>query len=276
VSERTLSVLDGSTFVVSDRLGDVRADEGREHGFFSDDTRFISRWVLRAGTAPLVLLSLDQASYFDARFFLTPSVGPEDQAPSSVVRRRLIDHVWIEEIVITNHLHDPSRTTLTVEIDTDFADLFEVKDGAVSVRDVACELDDHSVTLTYELGDFRRSVTITSSERAVTSRLGFEYILDLAPGAQWSTTLTVTPWASQQTVTFARRATRGTIEALGAMKSAELEAWLASAPALESELPAVARLRDFAILRSSAISQLTNRYIFGSLSSAPHLHTVLG
>ena len=35
VSERTLSVLDGSTFVVGDRLGDVRADEGREHGFFS-------------------------------------------------------------------------------------------------------------------------------------------------------------------------------------------------------------------------------------------------
>ena len=35
VSERTLSVLDGSTFVVGDRLGDVRDDEGREHGFFS-------------------------------------------------------------------------------------------------------------------------------------------------------------------------------------------------------------------------------------------------
>ena len=49
MSERTLNVLDGSTFVVSDRLGDVRADEGREHGFFSDDTRFISRWVLRVG-----------------------------------------------------------------------------------------------------------------------------------------------------------------------------------------------------------------------------------
>src|SRR5450755_4424512 len=106
VSERTLSVLDGSTFVVSDRLGDVRADEGREHGFFSADTRFISRWVLRVGEDPLLLLSLDQATHFDARFFLTPSVGPEEQAPCSVVRRRLIDHVWIEEIVLTNHRHE--------------------------------------------------------------------------------------------------------------------------------------------------------------------------
>ena len=47
MSERTLSVLDGSTFVVGDRLGDVREEDGREHGFFCEDTRFLSRWVLR-------------------------------------------------------------------------------------------------------------------------------------------------------------------------------------------------------------------------------------
>ena len=47
MSERSVNVLDGSTFVVSDRLGDVRANEGREHGFFSSDTRFIARWFLR-------------------------------------------------------------------------------------------------------------------------------------------------------------------------------------------------------------------------------------
>ena len=66
MSERTLSVLDGSIFVVGDRLGDVRADEGHIHGFFATDTRFISRWVLRVGGAPLELLSLDQSAHFDA------------------------------------------------------------------------------------------------------------------------------------------------------------------------------------------------------------------
>ena len=254
MSERTLSVLDGSTFVVSDRLGDVRADEGREHGFFSEDTRFVSRWVLRAGPDPLLLLSLDQASHFDARFFLTPSVRPEDQAPSSVVRRRLIDHVWIEEIVLTNHLHKPSRTLVAMELDTDFADLFEVKSGAVAACEVSCELDDRTVRLTYELGDFLRSVTIASSEPAVTSRAGLAYTVDLAPGAQWSTTLTVTPLAQQRAVTFARRVARGRIEDLSRSKSAELEAWRAGAPALECELPALARtyrasLSDLAVLR---------------------------
>jgi hypothetical protein len=47
----TVSVLDGSTFVVGDRCGDVRVEESREHGFYSDHTTFVSRWVLRVDDA---------------------------------------------------------------------------------------------------------------------------------------------------------------------------------------------------------------------------------
>ena len=254
LSERTLSVLDGSTFVVSDRLGDVRADEGREHGFFSDDTRFISRWVLRIGRDPLLLLSLDQGTHFDARFFLTPTVGPEDQAPCSVVRRRLIDLVWIEEIVITNHLHERNQMHLAVEVDADFADLFEVKDGRIAAREVACKFDERSIALAYGRDDFHRSVTISSSQPAVTSRREFVYALDLAPGAQWSTTLTVIPGAEQPGLSFAPRTARARLDDLAVTKAAELESWLSSAPALESELPSIARtyrasLSDLAALR---------------------------
>ena len=61
MSERTQSVLDGNAFVVGDRLGDLRIDEGREHGFFCDDTRMLSRCVLRVGAAPLELLGFDQS-----------------------------------------------------------------------------------------------------------------------------------------------------------------------------------------------------------------------
>jgi len=109
MSERTLSVLDGSTFVIGDRRGDLRADEGREHGFFSEDTRFVSRWVLRVDAAPLELLGLDQDAHFAARFFLAPGVGPDEAAPCSVMRRRLVDHVWMEEVTVTNHRHAASE-----------------------------------------------------------------------------------------------------------------------------------------------------------------------
>jgi glycogen debranching enzyme len=254
LSERTLSVLDGSTFVVGDRLGDVRGEAGREHGFYCEDTRFLSRWVLHAGEAPLELLGLDQGAHFAAQFFLTPRVGPDEEAPCSIMRRRLIDHVWMEEISVTNHRHESSEVRVVLEVDADFADLFEVKDGAVAEREVSCRHDDRTLTLLYELAGFRRSVTISSSNPATVTREGFAYPLRLAPGERWSTTFTVTPHAAQPGVAFAQREPRGALGQLSASKSAELEQWLARAPVLQTQDTALAHtyrasLSDLAALR---------------------------
>jgi glycogen debranching enzyme len=254
VSDRTLSVLDGSTFVVGDRLGDVRADEGREHGFFSEDTRFISRWVLRVGETPLELLSLNQSAHFDAQFFLTPRVGPDGQAPCSIVRHRLVDDVWMEEVTVTNHLHETSRLRVALEVDADFADLFEVKDGLPAARAVTQSHDDASLTLAYERDEFRRSVTIAASSPAAITRDGFTYTLQLAAGEQWSASFTVSPYAAQHGTSFARRKPRGALGEVRTEKAAELDAWLVRAPVLQASDPALVRtyrasLSDLAALR---------------------------
>jgi glycogen debranching enzyme len=241
VSERTLSVLDGSTFVIGDRLGDVRADEGREHGFFSEDTRFISRWVLRVGQTPLELLSLHQSAHFDARFFLTPRVGPDEQAPCSIVRHRLVDHVCMEEVTVTNHLHVTHRIRVVLEVDTDFADLFEIKDNVVGARDVSFTHDSTSLTLAYRHAEFRRSVTITSTSPVTVTRAGFVYDLELRHGEQWSTTLTIIPSATQPGIHFTRRQPHGPLEAARTAKAAELDTWLAGAPSLHADDPALLR-----------------------------------
>jgi glycogen debranching enzyme len=254
VSERILSVLDGSTFVVGDRLGDVRADEGREHGFFSEDTRVMSRWVLRVGQTPLELLSLHQSAHFDAQFFLTPRVALEDQAPCSIVRHRLLDHVWMEEVTVTNHLHETSRLDVALEVDADFADLFEVKDGVSAAREVTYTSDGLSLTLAYEDGEFRRSVKIASSSPAAITRTGFAYELELGPGEQWSTSFTICPRAAQPGVRFSHREPHGSLAEVRTAKSAELETWLARAPVLEADDPALVRtyrasLSDLGALR---------------------------
>ena len=254
MSERTLSVLDGSTFVVGDRLGDVRADEGREHGFFSEDTRFISRWVLSVGEAPLELLSLNQSAHFDAQFFLTPRVGPDEQPPCSIVRRRLVDHVWMEEVVVTNHLHTAGRFRVVLEVDADFADVFEVKDGAASEREITYAHDDASWTLSYKHGDFRRAITIAGSSAAQITRAGFTHDILLGPGRHWSTSFTISPIAAQPGIVFTRRTPRGGLQQVRHERSAELDAWLAMAPALQAEDPALLRtyrasLSDLGALR---------------------------
>jgi glycogen debranching enzyme len=254
VSEDTISVLDGSTFVVSDRHGDVIPGTDHEQGFFAEDTRFISRWILRVGDTPLELLSLNQGTHFDAQFFLTPKVGVEDQAPSSIVRHRLVDHVWMEEITFTNHLHTPSHVTLVLEVDADFADLFEVKDGAVAERDISFSNDDTSLTLAYAYGEFRRSVHIATSSPATITRAGFEYQLELAPGEQWATTFTVCPAAVQPGARFTQRAPRGSLDAVRAARTEELAGWLHGAPTLEADDPSIvatytASLKDLGALR---------------------------
>ncbi len=254
MSERTLSVLDGSTFVVGDRRGDMLLDAGREHGFFCDDTRFISRWVLHVGEAPLELLGIDQSAHFAAQFFLTPRVGPDEEAPCSIMRRRLIDHVWMEEVTVTNHRHEHSEMRVVLEVDADFADLFEVKDGVVAEREVSCRHDDATLTLAYERTGFQRSITIAASRPAAVTRRSFAYSLRLAPGEQWSTTFTLTPHAAQPGVSFARREPRGGMAQLSASKAAELEQWLAGAPLLQTQDTALARtyrasLSDLGALR---------------------------
>ncbi len=209
MSDNTIAVLDGSTFVVADRCGDVRADEGCEHGFFAHDTRFVSRWVLGVADTTLSLLSLDQGEHFFAQFFLTPRVAPDDQAGFSVVRRRLLDWAWMAAVPVTNHRHEPSRLHLTLEVAADFADLFEVKEGAVAARDVACTFDEQSLILSYECGDFRRSVTITASRPTIVGPAGFAYTLELGPGERWSTSFTIDPHAAQAGVVLSGSPAKG-------------------------------------------------------------------
>ncbi len=252
--EDILSVLDGTTFVVSDRRGDVRAGEDRDDGFFAADTRYLSRWVLHAGNSPLELLNLHQDAHFDAQFVLAPRVGPDRQAPCSIVRRRLVDHVWMEELTATNHLHETSRLHLRLEIDTDFADLFEVKDAVIAERVISFSHDTTSLTLAYVHGEFHRSVTVASSSPATISRGGFTYELELAPGEQWSTTFTISPHASQPGARFTHRKRRGTLEAVREARTTELETWLRAAPTLQADDPTLAHtyrasLSDLGALR---------------------------
>jgi glycogen debranching enzyme len=254
MSEDTLSVLDGSTFVVSDRRGDVVAGGGREHGFFVQDTRYISGWALSVTDTPLQLLSLHQGAHFEAEFFLTPQLGPEEQAPCSVIRRRLVDHVWLEEVTITNHLHRSNRVDVALAIATDFADLFEVKDADAVDRKITADLDDRRLRFVYVRESFCRAVTITASAPGEVTADGFSYGLELAAGAHWTATFTVVTEASQPGTRFTPRRSRGTRAQLSAEKATELESWLAPAPQLETTHADLARtyrasLRDLAALR---------------------------
>ena len=62
-----LTILEGSTFCISDDRGDIAAET---NGFFAHDTRFLSRLVLRVGASTPLLLSSGRVEHFKAAFYL--------------------------------------------------------------------------------------------------------------------------------------------------------------------------------------------------------------
>jgi hypothetical protein len=67
-----VSILDGNTFVVSDRRGDIDATPDDTTGLFFFDTRYLSKWVLTIDGQRLNPLSVDDLQYFETRFLLAP------------------------------------------------------------------------------------------------------------------------------------------------------------------------------------------------------------
>src|SRR5205809_500552 len=87
----TVSILDGSTFVVSDRRGDFDASPTETHGLFMEDTRFLSRWILTVGGIRPKTLSVDEQTYFKVQFFEAVTTGTiYVDAHLSVMRQRCV------------------------------------------------------------------------------------------------------------------------------------------------------------------------------------------
>ena len=75
-------------------------------------------------------LSTDDLQYFEARFFLVPATGTVYIDPKlSVIRQRAVGGGFHEELTVLSHSAEPADLTIRIDAESDFADLFEVKDA---------------------------------------------------------------------------------------------------------------------------------------------------
>jgi glycogen debranching enzyme len=233
----SVSVLDGNRFVVSDRHGDIRSDSRLPpHGFFADDTRFVSHWCLTVQGQPTDILSNVHVDYFVGQFFLVaPSPGFHSAPPLSIMRERLVGDVWLEQLLVVNHLDQRVDIAVDVEVDTDFADLFEVKDGRVRQRHIVAHTHERELLLRYRNGRVLRETRIAVSEPATIERDALRLRLALAPREEHAVSLTITPYGEQPDRRFSTRRSFGSFDQLRAERRAELAAWVADAPMLKTE-----------------------------------------
>jgi glycogen debranching enzyme len=201
-----LTILDGSTFCVSDDLGDLA--NGTE-GVFSDDTRVLSRCrLLVDGLSPLLLTSR-VVDYFSATHYLRNA--PTERLPPDTIfisRERFIGSRVTEHLVIRNESPVAVRFDVLLELGSDFADIFSVKAHDFSFGDpvtaaalppvAPCVSAGPAEIVLEDSEDSGYATYIAFSEPSACVAQGVVYPLSLGPHEDWQLTFEVAPDASRR------------------------------------------------------------------------------
>jgi glycogen debranching enzyme len=254
VSDGTVQILDGNTFVVSDERGDIEASLTDPTGLFSFDTRFLSRWVLTIDGERLNALSVDDLQYYETRFFLVPGTGTVYiDAKLSVIRQRYVANGFHEDITILNHSDKTVDLVVRLDAGCDFADLFEVKDALKKKGRYSSRTTGGRLVLGYDRGPFSRATEISATARPSVDAEGLTFRVRIPADGEWTTAIDVITallgggQAPKEGLDPARERRR---------MERNLDKWLQQAPSLEcdsDELKVTYRrsLVDLAALRFS-------------------------
>ncbi|MFC3499438.1 glycogen debranching N-terminal domain-containing protein [Micromonospora krabiensis] len=185
-----ISLLEGNTFVVSDRRGDIEPSLEYPTGLFSFDTRFLSTWILTLDGERLHALSVDEETSYETTYFLVPG-EPSHYVDTqiSVLRQRAINGSFEETLTVLNHTTKAVDLALRMEIGSDFADLFEIKNAQRKPAGATAQVEDSTLVLNYRRQKFHRQVRVTSSVPASVDEQGMTFHLRIEQHGEWRTTL---------------------------------------------------------------------------------------
>ena len=192
MTDGLVRILEGNTFVVSDKRVDIEASATDPTGLFSFDTRFLSKWVLTVNGQRLNSLSTDDLHYFEARFFLVPGTGTVYvDAKLSVIRVRAVGDGFHEKLSILNHENKPVELQVRIDASSDFADLFEVKDALKKKGTYRNRIEPGHLVLGYQRETYERATLISATKPAEIDENGLMFKVRIEPHGQWTTELQV-------------------------------------------------------------------------------------
>ncbi|SCF23346.1 Glycogen debranching enzyme (alpha-1,6-glucosidase) [Micromonospora viridifaciens] len=185
-------ILDGNIFVVSDGSGDIDAGPAVPCGFFSFDTRFLSRWRLTINGERVSTLAMDDPSYFEVRFFLVPGAPTHYvDAKASIIRERSVIGSFEERLTVLNHSGEPADFTVRVDAACDFIPLNALGQEPARPGRLYQYVEDGRLHIGYMREKFRRETVISSTEPAQVDEEGLTYHIRIEPHGRWTTTLHV-------------------------------------------------------------------------------------
>ena len=194
------TLVEGSSFCVGTGSGDLSGVE--PNGVFFRDTRILSRWDLRVdGVTPEPLVVMTLEPYRGIFLGRLPRRTARTDSNLLVRRDRRVGNGLREDVVIHNFAAEPVSLTVTVAVEADFADLFEVKEGRVLARG-ECRLRKHGERLVVDhyWMDHHRGIVVEAPGGAVdvvtggdrsTGRLRYE--VEVPARGAWTAAVLVRP-----------------------------------------------------------------------------------
>ncbi len=272
----TNSILDGSSFLVSDSRGDVDASPDDPVGFFYADMRHLSRWLLRVNGEPLDVLSTAETAYFTAQYFLVPPEGAvTNRQDVSVIRNRMIGEGFHEDVTVLNHASEPVEVEVRIEAGADFADLMEVKDGLEKKGETYRRVEDGELVLGYRREDFVRETKIGASQDPEIDEEGLTFSLQLDPHSEWNACIFVQPVTDEQRHEIKYRHDDHEAKPNIGMS---LEEFIDSAPKLDTDWDPLAHIYERSLIDLAALRFTSKLFPEQSMPAAglPWFMTVFG
>jgi glycogen debranching enzyme len=181
--------------MVTDLNGNIEPTN-RQHGVFTDDTRFLSYYACYIDGKPWKRLSSTATAYYAARVYLfNPTLTTDDRTVAenelSLTISRVASEGIREELDLTNYGLETARFNLEIALRSDFADIFEVESQKLVRRgqvETEWVKEEKELRTLYTNEDFCRHFIYRVAECSLqphyaNGRIVFE--IDLEPGATW-------------------------------------------------------------------------------------------
>jgi glycogen debranching enzyme len=208
VGPPSVTIHEDDEFLVSELNAEMSST--KEQGFFAADTRLISGYRLRLGRVRPVLCNSSAVAQHSARFEFTnaASLGADGlEIPEQSLHLRLdrtIGHGVHEDYDLTNYCRKGAVLDLEVSLESDFADLFDVKSHRQIRRgSVQSKWDARRGRLVtwYRNGEFERSLVVEVDKAGSQPEFangGILFRVALEPGQSWHTCLLWRPASGDQ------------------------------------------------------------------------------
>jgi glycogen debranching enzyme len=193
-----VTATEGTTFCISDDRGDVGAT--RTSGLYVRDTRVLRTCRLTLTGRRLEPLRVHRATPYGVSFTLFSPAGGDDGGLTDLVvnRERFVGDGMHEEITVHNAGGRRARIRVVLEVDADFLDLFEVKEGRERAADpvpasVAARAGSGSLDLSVVRHGAEYAVTLESGAGTTVDRRELRWDAEVPPHGRWSASLQVVP-----------------------------------------------------------------------------------